>query len=228
MNDTLGYISREPVHRMYHHNEMTFAMVYACSEHFVLPISHDEVVHGKGSLVQQDARRPLAEGRQPARLPGLHVGPPRQAAAVHGLGVRPDARSGARSAASTGGCCEYQDHYGVQHCVRDLNARLPRDPGPVGPGQHARGLRVDRRERRLGQRVLVAAAAAATARCSPRITNFSAGRPRRLPRRPAEHRRLARGPQHRRRGLRRLRGRQLRRRAWPRSRRGTAGRRRRW
>ncbi|WP_323446928.1 1,4-alpha-glucan branching enzyme [Streptomyces yaizuensis] len=51
MHDSLGYISHEPVHRKYHHHEMTFSMVYAYSENYLLPISHDEVVHGKGSLV---------------------------------------------------------------------------------------------------------------------------------------------------------------------------------
>ncbi|WP_411080817.1 1,4-alpha-glucan branching enzyme [Streptomyces sp. cmx-18-6] len=51
MHDSLLYMTKEPVHRKYHHNEMTFSMVYAYSENYVLPISHDEVVHGKRALV---------------------------------------------------------------------------------------------------------------------------------------------------------------------------------
>lgn len=51
MHDCLSYIEHEPIHRQYHHNELTFSMMYAYSERFVLPISHDEVVHGKGSLI---------------------------------------------------------------------------------------------------------------------------------------------------------------------------------
>ncbi len=58
MNDTLRYLKEEPVHRRYHHGEITFSMVYAFSEQYVLPISHDEVVHGKGSVY--------------ARMPGDH------------------------------------------------------------------------------------------------------------------------------------------------------------
>ncbi|MBC7274452.1 MAG: 1,4-alpha-glucan branching enzyme, partial [Streptomyces sp.] len=51
MHDSLEYMSKEPVHRKYHHHEMTFSMIYAYSENYVLPISHDEVVHGKQALV---------------------------------------------------------------------------------------------------------------------------------------------------------------------------------
>lgn len=51
MNDTLEYMKRDPVHRQYHHNELSFGLVYAFDENFVLPLSHDEVVHGKGSIL---------------------------------------------------------------------------------------------------------------------------------------------------------------------------------
>ncbi len=65
MNDTLRYMAREPIHRRYHHNDLTFGLLYAYSENFVLPLSHDEVVHGKGSLL---AKMPGDDWQQFANL----------------------------------------------------------------------------------------------------------------------------------------------------------------
>ena len=53
MHDTLQYMEKEPVHRRYHHHQMTFGLLYAFTENFILPLSHDEVVHGKGSLINK-------------------------------------------------------------------------------------------------------------------------------------------------------------------------------
>ena len=55
MHDTLRYFALDPIHRKYHHNQLTFRMLYGFTENFVLPLSHDEVVHGKGSLIQKMA-----------------------------------------------------------------------------------------------------------------------------------------------------------------------------
>ncbi len=66
MHDSLGYMANDPVHRQYHHHQMTFSMMYAYAENYVLPISHDEVVHGKGSLLRKmpgDRWRQLANLR---------------------------------------------------------------------------------------------------------------------------------------------------------------------
>lgn len=55
MHDTLSYMSKDPIHRQFHHGQLSFGLVYAFNENFVLPLSHDEVVHGKGSLLDQMA-----------------------------------------------------------------------------------------------------------------------------------------------------------------------------
>ncbi|MEN8040876.1 MAG: 1,4-alpha-glucan branching protein GlgB [Actinomycetota bacterium] len=70
MNDTLKYIERDPVHRTHHHSELSFRMVYAFSENYTLPLSHDEVVHGKGSLL---AKQPGDRWQQMAGLKLLYA-----------------------------------------------------------------------------------------------------------------------------------------------------------
>ena len=69
MHDCLHYFARDPVHRRHHHNELTFGLVYSFSENFMLPFSHDEVVHGKGSLLQ---RMPGDDGQRFAGLRALY------------------------------------------------------------------------------------------------------------------------------------------------------------
>ena len=104
MHDMLEYIKQDPVHRRWHHNQVTFSMLYAFTENFVLPFSHDEVVHGKGSMLDKMPGDLVAEARDAARALRLMFAHPGQEADVHGLRVRPVARVESRHAASTGTC----------------------------------------------------------------------------------------------------------------------------
>ena len=96
MHDTLEYFKQDPIHRKYHHSKLTFRMLYSFQENFVLPLSHDEVVHGKGSLIGKmpgDEKQRFANLRLTVRI---HVRPAGQKADVHGRRVRPGSRMGAR------------------------------------------------------------------------------------------------------------------------------------
>jgi 1,4-alpha-glucan branching enzyme len=120
MHDTLSYLSRDPVHRSYHHDEMTFSMIYAYSENYVLPLSHDEVVHGKGSLLRKMAGD---EWRQFAGLRGLlafmWAHPGKQLLFMGGEFGQGDEWS--EQAGLQWHLLEYASHAGVQQLVRDLN-----------------------------------------------------------------------------------------------------------
>ena len=92
MHDTLSYLANDPVHRRFHHNLLTFGPMYAFTENFVLPLSHDEVVHGKRSLLDKmpgDDWQRFANLRLLVHVP---VDLSRQEAAVHGRRIRPAAR----------------------------------------------------------------------------------------------------------------------------------------
>lgn len=125
MHDTLDYVSREPVYRQYHHHEMTFAMMYAYSEQFVLPISHDEVVHGKGSLIGKmpgDRWQQLANLRSYLAYMWAHPG--KQLLFMGSEFAQSAEWSEAKSL--DWWLLEYPEHQGVQACLRDLN-RVYRD-----------------------------------------------------------------------------------------------------
>jgi 1,4-alpha-glucan branching enzyme len=121
MHDTLAYLARDPVFRHYHHNELTFSLVYAFSENFVLPLSHDEVVHGKGSLLGKmpgDDWRRFAQLR--ALLAYMWAHPGKQL-----LFMGSEFGQGAEWSADRGldwWVLDDDFHSGVQRLVTDMNA----------------------------------------------------------------------------------------------------------
>ena len=120
MHDSLAYLAHEPVHRQWHHNEMTFALMYAWSEQYVLPLSHDEVVHGKGSLLRKvpgDRWQQLATLRAYLALMWAHPG---KKLLFMGGEIAQEAEW-SEGRGLDWWLLDHADHRGVHGCMRDLN-----------------------------------------------------------------------------------------------------------
>jgi 1,4-alpha-glucan branching enzyme len=120
MHDTLQYLSQVPVHRVYHHNEITFSILYAWSENFMLPLSHDEVVHGKGQLVNKfpgDRWQKLATLRALYGFMWAHPG--KKLLFMGSEFAQNDEWN--ESAGLQWYLTEYAEHQGVQKTVAELN-----------------------------------------------------------------------------------------------------------
>jgi 1,4-alpha-glucan branching enzyme len=125
MHDTLRYISKDAIHRRYHHNDLTFRMLYAFNENFVLPLSHDEVVHGKGSLLGKmpgDDWQKFANLR--LLLAALYAQPGKKLLFMGGEIGQWDEWN--HDGSVSWHLLQYDRHRGIQHLVRQLN-RLHRD-----------------------------------------------------------------------------------------------------
>ncbi len=127
MHDTLAYLAHEPIYRQYHHHQLTFSLMYAYSENFVLPLSHDEVVHRKGSLL---GKMPGDEWQRFANLRALYAfmwaHPGKQLLFMGG-----EFGQGSEWSESKGldwWVLDFDFHQGVQKLVRDLNARYKEIP----------------------------------------------------------------------------------------------------
>ena len=121
MHDTLQYLAHEPIHRVHHHNEITFSILYAWSENFMLPLSHDEVVHGKGQLVN---KFPGDRWQKLATLKALYgfmwAHPGKKLLFMGSEFAQNDEWS--ESAGLQWHLTEYAEHQGVQKAVAELNA----------------------------------------------------------------------------------------------------------
>jgi 1,4-alpha-glucan branching enzyme len=127
MHDTLDYFQREPIHRRYHHHQLTFSLMYAFSENFILPLSHDEVVHGKGSLY---SKMPGDRWQKLANLRALYgymwAHPGKKLLFMGGELAQEQEWNHAQSL--DWHLLESREHSGVQALVRDLNHTYRAEP----------------------------------------------------------------------------------------------------
>jgi len=128
MHDTLEYFAKEPVHRRFHHHELTFSLVYAWNENFVLPLSHDEVVHGKRSLLEKmpgDRWQQLANLRA---LYGYMWAHPGKQLLFMGCELAQEREWSEPAKSLDWHLLADPDHAGVQTLVRDLNRAYKDEP----------------------------------------------------------------------------------------------------
>ncbi len=120
MNDTLSYFALDPVHRKYHHNRMTFSMLYAFTENFVLPLSHDEVVHGKSSLLHKMPGDMWQQFANLRLLFGYHYSHPGKKLLFMGgeFGQRSEWN---HDSSLEWHMLEFESHRGLQRLAADLN-----------------------------------------------------------------------------------------------------------
>ncbi len=203
MHDSLGYVQHDPVHRAYHHGEMTFSLVYAWSENYVLPISHDEVVHGKGSLLRKmpgDRWQQLANLR--AYLGFMWAHPGKQLLFM-GAEIGQESEW-AEARELDWWLLDHPEHRGVHSLVRDLNAAYVALAGRCGSATTTRAASSGSTPTTPAATSSRSSAAAATRPDLVCVSNFAAvpheGYRLGLPSAGA----VGRGAQHRRRGLHRL------------------------
>ena len=211
MHDTLAYFQQDPVYRRWHHHELTFSLVYAFTENFILPLSHDEVVHGKGSLINKMPGDPWQRRANLRSLYAYMWAHPGKKLLFMGQEFAQEAEwSHERSL--DWHLLENPDHAGIQALVRDLNHRYRDEPALWEMDFDGDGLLVDRGQRGRRQRVRVRAPLEGLrARDRVRLEPLAGAAPR-LPDRLPPLGPLGRGAQHRLDLLRRLGRRQPRRR----------------
>ena len=127
MNDTLSYIEHEPVHRKYHHNDLTFRMLYAFTENFVLPLSHDEVVHGKGALLSKMPGDDWQKFANLRVLLGYMYAQPGKKLLFMGCDIG-QWREWSHDESLDWHLLQYAPHQGLQRWVRDLNTLYRAEP----------------------------------------------------------------------------------------------------
>ncbi|MBI4431050.1 MAG: 1,4-alpha-glucan branching protein GlgB [Candidatus Omnitrophica bacterium] len=127
MHDTLTYMTKEPVHRKYHHSELTFRMLYAFTENFVLPLSHDEVVHGKAALLSKMPGDDWQKFANLRLLFGYMYGQPGKKLLFMG-GEFGQWREWYHDESLDWHLTQYDRHKGIQKWVKDLNVLYRNEP----------------------------------------------------------------------------------------------------